>query len=388
MGDRTEEGFVSETAYSLLAMDDDISEWKRRLISVRDLAAAWQRQPLNEGADKPMAGNYIDALDESPFGDLVSDFDRLAATTDGEIVRAIEPSVTQVRDLLRPKTMTGRDLISYLQSIEASVSSSLFALDRVVPDVATVEELVDQLERDYLLSLAVALTSHGAVGSAVDSWLSAGRDSAYLDVPTFRIVDTPGPGRIDMYHVESATSAGVTTYIGGEGFLEIGPYPVVQAMAYGQWFTHIFAVWEERYRGRLALAHGRAPDGDRWRRTDLLIPLFGDIRALRNDFVHSQGVADESTRNTILTWGIQDRPIEITVQQMRTLIGLFPRAELMATPKRAVGSKSVNFPWPVSQDLVEDIVTRAAVLKRTRKSRREIGDEALQLWLDSNPELI
>lgn len=65
-GNRTDEGFVSEPAYNLLAMDDDISEWKRRLIPVRDLAAAWQRQPLNEGADKPMAGNYIDALTSLP----------------------------------------------------------------------------------------------------------------------------------------------------------------------------------------------------------------------------------------------------------------------------------------------------------------------------------
>ncbi|OLT35036.1 hypothetical protein BJF84_15960 [Rhodococcus sp. CUA-806] len=81
------------------------------------------------------------------------------------------------------------------------------------------------------------------------------------------------------------------TFVPGEGLLEIGPYPELQSMVYGQWFTHIFAVWEERYRGRLALAHGLAPDGDRWRRTDLLIPLFGDIRTIRNDFVHNQGVA-------------------------------------------------------------------------------------------------
>lgn len=367
-------------------MDDDISEWQRRLVPVRELAAAWQRQPLGGGAGKPMAGNYIDALDQMPFGDLVSDFDRLSATTADPIVRAIEPAVTQVRELLRPQTMTGLDMVAYMKRIEAEIGSSLSALDLVVPDVATVEELVDQLERDYLLSLAVALTSHDAVASAVNAWLTAGRDAAYLDVQTFRIVDAPGPGRIDMYHVESATSAGVMTFVAGEGLLEIGPYPELQSMVYGQWFTHIFAVWEERYRGRLALAHGLAPDGDRWRRTDLLIPLFGDIRTIRNDFVHNQGVADESTRNTILAWGSDDKPLEITVPQMQSLVELFPRAELLATPIRAAGSKPVNFPWPVKPELVEDIHNRAALLKLTRRSRREIGNEALQLWLDANPE--
>jgi hypothetical protein len=367
-------------------MDDDISEWQRRLAPVRELAAAWQRQPLGGGADKPMAGAYMEALDHSPFGDLVSDFDRLSATTADPIVRAIEPAVTQVRELLRPKTMTGLDMVAYMKRIEAEVGSSLYALDLVVPDVATVEELVDQFERDYLLSLAVALTSHDVVASAVNAWQTTGRDAAYLDVQTFRIVNSPGPGRIDMYHVESATSAGVMTFVPGEGLLEIGPYPELQSMVYGQWFTHIFAVWEERYRGRLALAHGLAPDGDRWRRTDLLIPLFGDIRTIRNDFVHNQGVADESTRNTILAWGSDDKPLEITVPQMQSLVQLFPRAELLATPTRAAGTKPVNFPWPVKPELVEDIHNRAAVLKLTRRNRRDIGNEALQLWLDANPE--
>ncbi|MDA6565748.1 hypothetical protein OSK93_23930, partial [Escherichia coli] len=91
-------------------------------------------------------------------------------------------------------------------------------------------------------------------------------------------------------------------------------------------------VWEERYRGRLALAHGLAADGERWRRTDILIPLFGDNRTLRNDFVHNQGDADESVRNTLLTWGVQDKPLNITVQQMMTLIDMFPRAEMLSAP--------------------------------------------------------
>lgn len=369
-------------------MENDLSQWKRRLISVRELSSAFGRQPMNEGADKPMAGPYIETLDASPFGDLIYDFDRLSTVTAYEIVRALEPAIAAVRSLLRPEIMTGRDLATFARSIEAAAATSLAALDRVNPDMATVEELVDQLERDYLLSLAVTLTSHGAVASTVNSWHSAGRGSGFLDVLTFRVVNSPGPGRIDMHHVESATSAGVTTYVKGEGFLDFGPYPEVQSMVYGQWFTHIFAVWEERYRGRLALAHGLTADGERWRRTDLLIPLFGDIRTLRNDFVHNKGVADESTRNTLLTWGVHNKPIEITVEQMGTLVDLFPRLELLATPTRAAASNPISFPWPVSPELVEDIRTRADVLKRTRKSRREIGDEALRLWLDSNPEPI
>lgn len=369
-------------------MNDDISEWKRRLDTVRDLSAAWGRQPMNDGAAKPMAGQYIEPLEVSPFGDTVSDFDRLFATTADAVVKAVEPAVATIRDVLRPKVMTGRDLVMHMRSIAAAAEDALAALDALQTDDATVEELVDRFERDYLLSLAVALTSQGAVAAQVSSWLSNGRKPGFLEVATFQIVDSPGPGRVDMHHVESTTSAGVTTYVLGEGLVEIGPYPQVQSMLYGQWFTYIFAVWEERYRGPLALAHGLAPDGDRWRRTDLLIPMFGDIRALRNDFVHNQGDANESVCNTLLKWGVQDKPLEITVRQMMTLIELFPRAELLAAPTRAAASNAINFPWPVAPELVEDVRTRAEVLKRTRKSRRQIGDEALKLWLDANPDPI
>ncbi|MET3957719.1 hypothetical protein ABIE52_004585 [Rhodococcus sp. OAS809] len=367
-------------------MNNDVTEWKLRLVTVRELSSAWGRQPMNGGADKPMAGPYIEALDATPFGDTVSDFDRLSATTTEAVVRAVDPAIARIRDLLRPKVMTGRDLVVHMHSITAAAEDALSALDAVIPNEVTVEQLVDQFERDYLLSLAVTLTSQGAIAAKVNSWHSNGRLPGFLDVATFRIVDSPGQGRTDMHHVASATSAGVTTHVLGEGLLDIGPYPQVQAMLYGQWFTHIFAVWEERYRGRLALAHELAADGKRWRRTDILIPLFGDIRTLRNDFVHNQGTADESIRNTLLTWGVQDEPLKITVQQMITLIELFPRAELMATPTRASAANPINFPWPVAPELVEDIRVRADVLKRTRKSRRQIGDEALKLWLDANPE--
>lgn len=40
----------------------------------------------------------------------------------------------------------------------------------------------------------------------------------------------------------------------------------VQYMLYSQWFTYIYALWEESYRRRLANAHGSDSDGAPWTR--------------------------------------------------------------------------------------------------------------------------
>ncbi len=133
-------------------MNNDVTEWKLRLVTVRELSSAWGRQPMNGGADKPMAGPYIEALDATPFGDTVSDFDRLSATTTEAVVRAVDPAIARIRDLLRPKVMTGRDLVVHMHSITAAAEDALSALDAVIPNEVTVEQLVDQFERDYLLS--------------------------------------------------------------------------------------------------------------------------------------------------------------------------------------------------------------------------------------------
>ncbi len=63
------------------------------------------------------------------------------------------------------------------------------------------------------------------------------------------------------------------------------------------WITSLYALWEEEYRPRLAIAHGRSPGDEKY-------DLFGDLRHLRNDVVHHGGIA--TTGNTghcvVLRW--------------------------------------------------------------------------------------
>src|SRR5690348_13635332 len=61
--------------------------------------------------------------------------------------------------------------------------------------------------------------------------------------------------------------------------------PVEQRLGQ-QWIVYTFTAWEHEYRPRLAQAHGIDRDA-------LTIPLFGDLRLLRNDVVHHHGIATD-----------------------------------------------------------------------------------------------
>ena len=100
----------------------------------------------------------------------------------------------------------------------------------------TVAQVVEELDRDYLLSLAVTLTGRGAIAQKIAEWERGGRGD-YLDISSFRLVAQVGPGRLHMRDVLDAADAGITTFLFGKGIQTLDKYPQVQYMLYSQWFT-------------------------------------------------------------------------------------------------------------------------------------------------------
>src|SRR5690349_2791917 len=97
----------------------------------------------------------------------------------------------------------------------------------------------------------------------------------------------------------------------------------------------MYAVWEEQYRPRLAAAHGADGDGVAWTRFGISHPLFGDIRNVRNNVVHTQGSVSASAEKTLLTWFTDERRIEVSTEQMMSLVTLLPQRDLSKRPIRA-----------------------------------------------------
>jgi hypothetical protein len=95
-----------------------------------------------------------------------------------------------------------------------------------------------------------------------------------------------------------------------------------------QWIVYVFTAWEHEYRPRIAKAHGVEAG-------DLKVPLFGDIRLLRNDVVHHHGIAtsDNSGKCELLGhWVTVDEAINVTPERLAEFWRLFSAADLQQPP--------------------------------------------------------
>lgn len=289
--------------------------------------------------------------------------------------------------------------ITYDDGFINSVAALLSAIKQAIPTLeaeetegeSSVDEIIADLERALLVSLAVTLTAHGTILPKESEWttqhqrfLNGHRSDIghYLDVAMLRFVDEPGPGRIHMQHLVSACDAGMSTFAAGaSGIASVNHHPEILAVSYAQWFAYIFAIWEEQFRGRLARFWDAQLDS-KIRRSDILVDYFGDIRLIRNDFVHNKGICDESANVVALQWPFAEgQPIEIEPRHMISLITFFPYQDLRTppTPQPSAGLKST--PGRVDAHLLEDVQQRA---RATGLSDNELASAAYSQWLQSN----
>ncbi len=319
-------------------------------------------------------------------GRMVGEYDAMHLPPGCQLDCVLSDVVEDVREFLdQPSPWSTNQVAADLSLIVPAIDVAIGRMGVMEPDSETVSEAVDDLERDYLLSLAVTLTGQGTLAATLAEW-EQGKKGDYLDIASFRLVSGGGPGRLHMRDVHEATDAGITTLLIGQGLRSHDKYPEVQYMLYSQWFTYIYALWEESYRRRLATAHGSDSDGVPWTRFDIRSPLFGDIRNIRNDVVHKHGVVDASAGNGLIKWFTDGQKIEISLEQMTSLVSLFPRQELLAAPARAQPGNPQNLPWSVAPELVDEIRQIARSRAMTRRQSRDIGNEALRLWIASHRE--
>lgn len=314
-------------------------------------------------------------------GRFVREFDAQSGTLDARLTASLSQAVDEVRSFLnRPQPWTRTQVTDDLTRVVPVIDAAMRAIQLLAVDGETVAQVIEQLERDYLLSLAVTLTGQGTIAQKLTEW-EGGNRGDYLDIASFRLVREAGPGRLHMRDVYDATDAGITTFLIGKGFRSLDKYPQVQYMLYSQWFTYMYALWEEQYRIRLATAHGTDEDGKPWTRFDVSHQLFGDIRNIRNDVVHKHGAVSASATNTLLAWFTDGVRIEITTEQMLSLVTLFPREDLLKKPTRAQPGNPQNLPWSVAPELVDQVRQLADRSGLTRKEKKDTGNEALRLWI-------
>jgi len=99
------------------------------------------------------------------------------------------------------------------------------------------------------------------------------------------------------------------------------------------WIVTLYALWEEKYRPRLAAAHGRSLADEKY-------DLWGDLRHLRNDVVHHGGIATaENTGRCVLLrhWFQPGNVIRLKSRHFDEFLRLIPWKDLaVGTNTRSV----------------------------------------------------
>ncbi|MFJ7622757.1 hypothetical protein ACIQYZ_28580 [Rhodococcus erythropolis] len=316
----------------------------------------------------------------------------------GPLLRAAEADATvagtRLDDIVAPavdaagKLQTGDlsdSLSELLRVVEIALAS--IAVEANEPPASEIDEVVDELERAFLLSLCTTLTAHSYIVREISEWETRAQQAAkagksapakFFSVKDLKFVSLPGLGRIHVQHLIAAIDSGQVAMAVGSPLVESTRYPEMQIAVYGQWFTYMHAIWDEQIRKRLAAAHG-------CRASDISIPLFGDIRLIRNDFVHKKGIAGKSATNTevLVDWFTSGASMEVSAEQMLKLIELFPRKELLAAPvPKPLTRKPIGGSIPF--ELETELETRMD--KSGISDRNTVWEQALRLWIDSESD--
>lgn len=287
----------------------------------------------------------------------------------------------------------GPDFVAGLRRLDSALKAAGESLRvRTVDDDANLDEIISSLERAFLLSLIITLTSHHFLVDWEDKWqdhhqeylagLKASDRPHYVQINGLLPASSPGRGRVHVQHLHSALRAGTVLFVMGAPQQAVPHYPEFQSIIYSQWFAYMHAIWDEQFRARIA-AHFSTPDAP-LEKDDVLNDFFGDIRLIRNDYVHNKGIATNAVKCKLSLWCFKrGEPLDITAVQMLSLIELFPREALTIKPTARPTSTRTQVPGSVDLALKEAFVERT---KKLKISMNAAADEAITMWLASKAD--
>lgn len=335
---------------------------------------------------------------------IVLPMDQLALTLESQ---PLVPSSWLAETLSDVVVAAEKVVYDNADGFNSSVTALLAAIEEAIPVLsdratesdASIDEIVEELERAFLLSLVMTLTSHTSILARESEWsqqhsrfMQDNRQDDYGHYLDIRLrpeapawvgfTHEAGPGRVHMQHLVSALDGGMTLYFAGaQQGSTVDSYPEAQAVTYAQWFAYIFSLWEEQFRGRIANFFDKHTD-ETIRKSDVLVDYFGDIRLIRNDFVHNKGICKESAATVLLDWGfVEGQPLEVTTVQMISLIERFPRDELRAPPVANPPGKTKASPGRLNAHLFEDV---KALAGERGLSDNALADAVFSSWLEAN----
>jgi hypothetical protein len=189
------------------------------------------------------------------------------------------------------------------------------------PPTEPVDGVLAEL-REFLLR---SILAHNVATAGV-------RQIASLFAASPRTPENPDPrvhlGASGDPNLTNVTMAGSVKM--SEAMVQIAPDGPVFNLLGQQWLVFTFTAWEHEFRPRLARANGVDKEV-------LTYPLLGDLRHIRNDILHCQGIAtaEHSGRCEVLgDWVRVGDEITIRGSHVAEFMERFPWDEMAAGPDR------------------------------------------------------
>jgi hypothetical protein len=362
----------------------------KRLLAATELAKPMTAGILASEAKYRAANKSIPEQAHNLFRDKMLDHLRLTVEAEpvssDEALHDVLGGVVNALDALK----VGPEFRASVEALDTALDAAISSLrDWTAGEDSKIEDIIGELERAFLISLFITLTSHTYVSNWSDAWTKHhkgfldGKEATdlphYVQLPTFLPCEEPGTGRIHVQQLHSALRAGTTVFIAGASVSNVDHYPELQSIVYSQWFAYMHAIWDEQFRDRIAAFYS-TPEQP-LERNDVTNDFFGDIRLIRNDYVHRKGIADEATKVKLLKLTCtKGEPLDITTEQMLSLVGLFPRDALMVKPTPRPRQSRRNVPGSGNIVLVDNFVAKIAEMGI---DKNDAIDEAISSWLAS-----
>lgn len=316
----------------------------------------------------------------------------LAESAGGEVGVIVAPAVLELQEFCALKTLSGgREFLERITALRDVARAALLALSTEEElRVQTVEDVIADFAEEYRMSLILALTANYALSQKVMAWQEAkDQDSAVgdnLNLTTMEFVSSTSDYTIPMSSLTSASTAAPTVITPaniGAAMREMmtgGTPPPIYRMAYTQWFTTVHAAWEDTYRARLAVAHGLDDDGKPWGKNDIRSAFFNEVRLIRNDISHKNGICVDSAGNDVITWVRRGEAIAPTPRDMLGMLDKFPADELRRPPKRAERT-TAQLPYQFDNEWLAQFNAHVAAVEPGKRKRAAVVQKVLDEWM-------
>ncbi|ORJ57776.1 hypothetical protein [Mycobacterium simiae] len=271
--------------------------------------------------------------------------------------------------------------IDQLMEAVAAAREKLNDGSAAAPDA---EQIVADMEMWLKVNLLVAGTSHLGPIKVIDDELAKQAEAVrtgfqlparHFDFATNTLVDVPTATSIPL----AVFVASVDNTIASTWAEVLQPDPADQPSIMKQFAAQLivtfYTEWEEYYRPALAKALGCEPEAIR-------LNYFGDLRNMRQDYVHTRGFCKNSAKNKLLKWFIKGQAMIPTPAEYLELLTAFPSEELKVKPPDFARGR-----LPVKANAKATLIAEFdKVVAASGYSKDAALDQALEAWIAAQSE--